>query len=95
MVYSAQRSVIGITALRAERMRPFNMTHMQKKYEIVRRIEDDQIISVATQSDLQAAVQLIESLNAEWPGNYSIREGSTGSRGQHINVSGVSQNASR
>ena len=76
-------------------MRPFNMTHMQKKYEIVRRIEDDQIISVATQSDLQAAVQLIESLNAEWPGNYSIREGSTGSRGQHINVSGVSQNASR
>jgi hypothetical protein len=60
------------------------MADLQNNYEIVRRLEDGQIISVATQSDLPAAKKLIQLFNAEWPGDYSIRDSSNHPLGERI-----------
>lgn len=50
------------------------MINAQRNYEVVRRLEDGQILSIAIHADLDAAEKLIRLLNAEWPGDYSIRD---------------------
>jgi hypothetical protein len=50
------------------------MVNVQRNYEVVRRLEDGQILLIAIHAELDAAEKLIRSLNAEWPGDYSIRD---------------------
>jgi hypothetical protein len=45
---------------------------MSDPYKVVRRLEDGQVLLIASRKDLEEARRLIESLRAEWPGDYSI-----------------------
>jgi len=42
-------------------------------YVVLKRLEDGEFVHVASRDDLQEAVQLAQSLNALWPGEYEIR----------------------
>jgi len=46
-------------------------------YTVLKQLEDGQFVQVASRDDLQEALQLAQTLNAEWPGNYELRDSSS------------------
>jgi len=55
-------------------------------YSVVRKIENDEFLHVASRDELEQALQLIEKLKALWPGEgeYVVRD----SEGNDVDVTG-------
>ena len=51
---------------------------MARAYDILRKLENGEILRIASRSDLAQAWKLAESLNAYWPAEYIVRESSSG-----------------
>jgi hypothetical protein len=47
-------------------------------YKVVRKIETDEPLLIATLDDLNEAKQLLEQFKEHWPGDYSIQESASG-----------------
>jgi hypothetical protein len=47
---------------------------MHETYKILRELENEKQLLVASYDELKRAEQLKESLNRHWPGNYFIQE---------------------
>jgi hypothetical protein len=43
-------------------------------YTLLKRLENGEFVHVASRDDLQQALQLAQSLNAHWPGEYEVRD---------------------
>ena len=43
-------------------------------YEAFRQIEGGEFVRVTSRCELEAAVQLVEALNGQWPGTYEVRD---------------------
>jgi len=43
-------------------------------YNVLKQLENGEFVHVASRDNLEQAVQLAESLNAEWPGDYEVRD---------------------
>jgi len=43
-------------------------------YTAFKQLENGEFERVASRDELEAAVQLVDSLNAVWPGGYQVRE---------------------
>jgi hypothetical protein len=43
-------------------------------YTVLKRLENGEFVHVASRDDLQQALQLAQSLNAHWPGEYEVRD---------------------
>jgi hypothetical protein len=43
-------------------------------YTAFKQLENGEFARVASRDELEEAVQLVESLNEEWPGGYEVRE---------------------
>ncbi len=43
-------------------------------YTVLKQLENGEFVNVASRNDLQEAMQLAQSLNAEWPGEYEVRD---------------------
>jgi hypothetical protein len=44
-------------------------------FDIFRKLETGEVVSIASRSSLEEATELLNSLQQQWPGDYSIREG--------------------
>jgi hypothetical protein len=42
-------------------------------YSVLKQLEDGEFVNVASRDNLQEALQLAQSLNVHWPGNYEVR----------------------
>jgi hypothetical protein len=51
---------------------------MARGYDILRRLENGELLPIATRNDLTEAKQLAESLNFFWPAEYILREAESG-----------------
>jgi hypothetical protein len=47
-------------------------------YNVLKQLENGEFVHVASRDDVQQAVQLAQALNAEWPGEYEVRDSSLG-----------------
>lgn len=47
-------------------------------YKVVRKIETDEPLVIATLDDLNEAKQLLEQFKEHWPGDYSIQDSTSG-----------------
>ena len=60
---------------------------MARAYDILRRLEDGELMRVASRSDLTQARHLAESLNDYWPAEYVVRDTDSGgeitTKGRH------------
>jgi hypothetical protein len=52
-------------------------------YSVLKRLENGEFVDVASREDLQQALQLAQSLNVHWPGEYQVRD----SRSEAIGIS--------
>jgi len=52
---------------------------MARAYDILRKLENGEVLPIATRTDLTEAKQLAESLNSYWPAEYIVRETESGS----------------
>jgi hypothetical protein len=43
-------------------------------YTAFKQLENGEFVRVASRDELEEAMQLVESLNEEWPGGYEVRE---------------------
>ncbi len=43
-------------------------------YRVFRQLENGEFVHVAARDELEQAVQLVEALNAHWPGEYVVRD---------------------
>lgn len=43
-------------------------------YTVFKQLENGEFANVATRDELEQAVQLVEELNALWPGKYTVQE---------------------
>jgi hypothetical protein len=43
-------------------------------FTVLKRIENGEFVHVASRDDLQQALQLAQSLNVHWPGDYEVRD---------------------
>jgi hypothetical protein len=43
-------------------------------YTVFKRTENGEFVHVASRNELEQAVQLVEALNADWPGEYVVRD---------------------
>jgi hypothetical protein len=43
-------------------------------YSVFKQLENGEFVHVASRNDLEQAVQLVETLNANWPGEYEVRD---------------------
>ncbi len=43
-------------------------------YNVLKQLENGEFVDVASRDNLEQAVQLAESLNALWPGDYEVRD---------------------
>jgi len=41
---------------------------------VFRQLENGEFVHVAARDELEQAVQLVEALNAHWPGEYVVRD---------------------
>jgi hypothetical protein len=41
---------------------------------VFRQLENGEYIQIASREELEQAVQLVEALNAHWPGEYRVRD---------------------
>jgi len=51
---------------------------MARAYDILRKLENGEVLPIASRNDLSEAKQLAESLNAYWPAEYVVRECASG-----------------
>ena len=51
---------------------------MPRAYDILRKLENGEVLPIASRNDLEEAKQLAESLNAYWPAEYIVRECASG-----------------
>jgi hypothetical protein len=47
---------------------------MARAYEIIRKLENGELLRVASRDDLGEARKLIESLSFHWPAEYFVRD---------------------
>jgi hypothetical protein len=52
-------------------------------YSVLKQLENGEFLHVAFRDELEQAVQLVEALNADWPGEYAVRD----SEGNDIDLS--------
>ncbi len=43
-------------------------------YRVFKRLENGELEHVAFRDELEQAVQLVETLSAQWPGEYAVRD---------------------
>ena len=43
-------------------------------YSILKQLESGEFVHVASRDELEKAVQFAHALNAEWPGEYEVRD---------------------
>jgi len=43
-------------------------------YSVLKQLENGEFVHVASRDDLQQALQLAQSLNVHWPGDYEVRD---------------------
>ena len=43
-------------------------------YTVFKQLENGELANVATRDELEQAVQLVEELNALWPGKYTVQD---------------------
>jgi hypothetical protein len=43
-------------------------------YKVLKQLENGEFVNVASRDDLYDAMQLAQSLNVHWPGEYEIRD---------------------
>lgn len=43
-------------------------------FRVFRQLENGEFVHVASRDELEQAVQLVEALNAHWPGEYVVRD---------------------
>jgi hypothetical protein len=43
-------------------------------YTVLKRLENGEFVHVASRDELQQALQLAQSLNVHWPGEYEVRD---------------------
>jgi len=46
-------------------------------YSILKQLESGEFVQVAYRDELEQAVRLAHALNAEWPGEYEVRDSHT------------------
>jgi len=46
-------------------------------YSVFRQLENGELVHVAFRDDLEQAVQLVKTLNSDWPGEYEVRDSRT------------------
>ena len=51
---------------------------MPRAYDILRKLENGEVLPIASRNDLSEAKQLAESLNDYWPAEYIVRECASG-----------------
>ena len=52
-------------------------------YTVFKQLENGELEHVAERNELEQAVQLVEALNAHWPGEYVVRD----SEGNDVDLS--------
>ncbi len=55
---------------------------MPRAYDILRRMENGEMLPIASRRNLEEAKELAESLNAYWPAEYIVRECASGAEFQ-------------
>ncbi|HTW22543.1 MAG TPA: hypothetical protein VMD78_03035 [Candidatus Baltobacteraceae bacterium] len=55
---------------------------MARAYDILRKLENGEVLRIASRGDLAQAKELAESLNSYWPADYIVREASSGAEYQ-------------
>lgn len=53
---------------------------MVRAYDILRKLENGEMLPIASRNDLAEAKQLAESLNFYWPAEYIVRESQSGAQ---------------
>jgi len=43
-------------------------------YSVLKQLENGEFVRVASRDELEQAVRLAHALNAEWPGEYEVRD---------------------
>ena len=43
-------------------------------YTVFKQIENGEFVHVASRDELEEALQLVAALNADWPGEYEVRD---------------------
>lgn len=51
---------------------------MARAYDILRKMENEEVLLIASREELGEAKQLAESLNSYWPAEYIVREAESG-----------------
>jgi hypothetical protein len=51
---------------------------MPRAYDILRKLENGEMLPIATRNNLTEAKHLAESLNSYWPAEYIVREVASG-----------------
>jgi predicted alpha/beta hydrolase family esterase len=51
---------------------------MARAYDILRKLENGEFVTVASRNDLAQAKELAESLNRYWPAEYVVRDSASG-----------------
>jgi hypothetical protein len=46
-------------------------------YSVLKQLESGEFVQVASRDELEQAVRLAHALNAEWPGEYEVRDSHT------------------
>ena len=52
--------------------------NMPRAYDILRKLENGEVLPIASRGDLDEAKELAESLNCYWPAEYIVREPQSG-----------------
>lgn len=47
-------------------------------YNVLKQLENGEFVHVASRDELEQAVQLAQSLNVHWPGEYEVRDSPLG-----------------
>jgi hypothetical protein len=56
--------------------------NMARAYDILRRMENGEMLPIASRGNLEEAEELAESLNAYWPAEYIVRDCASGAEFQ-------------
>jgi hypothetical protein len=51
---------------------------MARAYDILRKMDNGEVLPIASRGNLEEAKQLAKSLNAYWPAEYIVRESESG-----------------
>jgi hypothetical protein len=60
-------------------------------YSVLKQLEDGEFVNVASRDNLQEALQLAQSLNVHWPGNYEVRDSRSEVVGLSLSRNSVAQ----